>query len=153
VPEGVDYGWRPYTLGQWSWVEPHGWTWVSQEPWGWATYHYGRWAYVDDYGWVWVPGTTWGPAWVAFRYGDPYVGWAPLARCRLPLRLRLRPDRLNAEVRIGAFAWSFVQRYFAESTSDRTSRPGHSRRMLERPVGRPAMPRSTVGTRTCVDVG
>ncbi len=78
-PSDVDFGWRPYTVGQWNWVEPYGWTWASEEPWGWATYHYGRWTYVDDYGWAWVPGTTWGPAWVAFRYGDPWIGWAPLA--------------------------------------------------------------------------
>src|SRR5882724_9477137 len=27
---------------------------------------------------VWVPGRVWGPAWVSFRYGESYVGWAPL---------------------------------------------------------------------------
>ncbi|HEX4138962.1 MAG TPA: DUF6600 domain-containing protein, partial [Candidatus Methylacidiphilales bacterium] len=27
---------------------------------------------------VWVPGYTWAPAWVSWRYGDGYVGWAPL---------------------------------------------------------------------------
>ena len=29
-------------------------------------------------GWVWVPGYTWAPAWVSWRYGDGYAGWAPL---------------------------------------------------------------------------
>jgi len=29
-------------------------------------------------GWVWVPGYEWAPAWVSWRYGDEYVGWAPL---------------------------------------------------------------------------
>lgn len=116
VPDDVDHGWRPYTLGRWEWLEPHGWTWVSDEPFGWATYHYGRWTYVDDYGWAWVPGTTWGPAWVAFRYGDPWVGWAPL-----PPGPNWRYDArhdvigLNLDVAIGSFAWSFVAlRYFAE---------------------------------------
>ena len=116
APENVDYGWRPYTAGQWTWVEPYGWTWVSDEPWGWATYHYGRWTYVDDYGWVWVPGTEWAPAWVAFRYGDPWVGWAPL-----PPGANGRRDGgydvagLNADVSLGSYAWSFVAlRYFAE---------------------------------------
>jgi len=116
VPENVDFGWRPYTLGQWEWVEPYGWTWVSDESFGWATYHYGRWTYVDDYGWAWVPGTTWGPAWVAFRYGDPWIGWAPL-----PPGPNWRFDAafdvagLNLDVSIGSYAWNFVPvRYFAE---------------------------------------
>src|SRR5205814_5468105 len=78
VPEGMDYGWRPYTVGYWAWVDPYGWTWVSEEEFGWATYHYGRWTYLEEYGWGWVPGTVWGPSWVAFRYGDPWIGWAPL---------------------------------------------------------------------------
>jgi hypothetical protein len=109
VPENVDYGWRPYTVGQWRWVEPHGWMWVSDEPWGWATYHYGRWTYADDYGWAWVPGTTWGPAWVAFRYGDPWVGWAPLPPGP-GWRYDASPEiaSLNATVGLGWFAWSFV---------------------------------------------
>lgn len=115
VPDNVDYGWRPYTVGQWSWVEPYGWTWLSNEPWGWATYHYGRWTYVEDYGWAWVPGTTWAPAWVAFRYGDPWVGWAPLPPGPT-WRYDATPDvaSLNADISLGAHAWSFVQlRFFA----------------------------------------
>lgn len=116
VPDDVDYGWRPYSLGRWEWVETYGWTWMSDEPFGWATYHYGRWTHVDDYGWAWVPGTTWGPAWVAFRYGDPWVGWAAL-----PPGPNWRYDAqydvagLNHDANIGNFAWNFVStRYFAE---------------------------------------
>src|SRR5262249_44023310 len=30
------------------------------------------------YGWIWVPRTEWAPAWVAWRSGAGYVGWAPL---------------------------------------------------------------------------
>ena len=37
----------------------------------------GYWAW-DGRGWVWVPGTVWAPAWVSWRYGGGYVGWAPL---------------------------------------------------------------------------
>ena len=37
VPDNVDFTWRPYTLGQWQWIEPYGWTWVSYERFGWAT--------------------------------------------------------------------------------------------------------------------
>ena len=69
--------WRPYTDGYWAYTDA-GWTWVSYEDFGWATYHYGRWAQLVDYGWVWVPGYEWGPAWVSWRTGGDYVGWAPL---------------------------------------------------------------------------
>src|SRR5436309_3853159 len=73
--------WRPYADGYWTYTDL-GWTWVSYEDFGWATYHYGRWARLSDYGWVWVPGRDadleWGPAWVSWRTGGEYVGWAPL---------------------------------------------------------------------------
>ncbi len=69
--------WRPYTVG--AWVDGQdGREWRSDEPWGWATYHYGRWGFDDRLGWVWVPDTEYAPAWVAFRDGDDYTGWAPL---------------------------------------------------------------------------
>ncbi|HEY7609481.1 MAG TPA: DUF6600 domain-containing protein [Alphaproteobacteria bacterium] len=77
-PLGVGADWRPYSRGNWVWTDEYGWYWVSDEPFGWATYHYGRWTYDEAYGWVWIPGGTWGPAWVAFRYGDDEIGWAPL---------------------------------------------------------------------------
>ena len=69
--------WRPYADGYWAYTDV-GWTWVSYEDFGWATYHYGRWADLAGYGWVWVPGYEWGPAWVSWRTGGDYVGWAPL---------------------------------------------------------------------------
>ena len=77
TPYDVSDEWRPYYDGRWEYTD-YGWSWASNEPWGWATYHYGRWFFDDSYGWVWVPGTEWAPAWVAWRYGDDYVGWAPL---------------------------------------------------------------------------
>ena len=72
-----DTSWRPYADGSWAYTDV-GWTWVSNEPFGWATYHYGRWARVAGVGWVWVPGREWAPAWVSWRTGGDYVGWAPL---------------------------------------------------------------------------
>jgi hypothetical protein len=69
--------WRPYTDGYWAYTDV-GWTWVSYEDFGWATYHYGRWLRLEDYGWCWVPGYEWGPAWVSWRTGGDYIGWAPL---------------------------------------------------------------------------
>jgi hypothetical protein len=72
-----DFRWRPYTLGHWVFTD-NGWTWVSDEPFGWITYHYGRWMRTQQLGWVWVPGDEWAPAWVSWRSGGDFVGWAPL---------------------------------------------------------------------------
>jgi hypothetical protein len=77
VPRHVDFRWRPYSAGRWLWTD-YGWTWIAQEEWGWIPYHYGRWGWDDALGWFWVPGTVWAPAWVSWRWGDLYVGWAPL---------------------------------------------------------------------------
>ncbi len=77
VPTGVDQDWRPYTSGHWQRTDA-GWYWVSDEQWGWATYHYGRWHLDMNYGWVWMPQTLWAPAWVCWREGGGYTGWAPL---------------------------------------------------------------------------
>ena len=74
-----DPNWRPYSDGYWAYTD-YGWTWISYEDFGWATYHYGRWANLADNGWVWIPGSDldWGPAWVSWRTGGDYIGWAPL---------------------------------------------------------------------------
>ena len=78
APREVEQHWRPYYYGHWVYTDDYGWTWVGDEEWGWAAYHYGRWAFDPEYGWVWVPGSVWAPAWVAWRSGDGYAGWAPL---------------------------------------------------------------------------
>jgi hypothetical protein len=70
--------WRPYCNGHWE-LTDCGWYWVSDEPWAWACYHYGAWISDSSYGWVWVPGVRWAPAWVTWRTGGGYVGWAPSA--------------------------------------------------------------------------
>jgi hypothetical protein len=77
MPRGIDYHWRPYTRGHWVFTD-YGWTWMSGERWGWLVYHYGRWGWDRRLGWFWVPGTVWGPSWVAWRWGDAYIGWAPM---------------------------------------------------------------------------
>ena len=80
VPHRRPSGWRPYTVGHWAHSDG-GWCWEAEDEerdWGVVTYHYGR-LYEDrEYGWVWVPGSTWAPAWVAWREGGGYCGWAPL---------------------------------------------------------------------------
>lgn len=74
----AEAGFQPYASnGHWI-VTDYGNTWVSDYAWGWAPFHYGRW-YRDNYrGWAWVPGNDWGPAWVSWRTGGGYYGWAPL---------------------------------------------------------------------------
>jgi hypothetical protein len=79
VPEtslvGADF--TPYySGGHWVLTE-FGWTWVSDWSWGWAPFHYGRWIQCS-HGWGWVPGRIWGPAWVSWRSGGGWVGWAAL---------------------------------------------------------------------------
>lgn len=74
----VEPDFQPYgTNGRWEMSE-YGNTWVSDYPWGWAPFHYGRWTFDSYYGWVWIPGYEWGPAWVTWRSGGGYYGWAPL---------------------------------------------------------------------------
>ncbi len=76
-PAHVAVGWRPYAAGEWVWTDC-GWYWSSDEPWAWACYHYGSWVYDPASGWVWVPQVEWAPAWVSWRVGGGYIGWAPL---------------------------------------------------------------------------
>src|SRR5437763_4746368 len=108
--------WRPYTDGYWAYTDV-GWTWVSYEDFGWATYHYGRWARLADYGWVWVPGYDWGPAWVSWRTGGDYVGWAPLPPAGGEVVYEGRPIdyRVDAEYDIGPAYYNFIDlRYIGE---------------------------------------
>lgn len=105
-PRDVPDDWRPYSDGRWVWTDDYGWYWESDQPWGWAAFHYGRWVEHPRYGWGWVPGDTWGPAWVAWRWGDDYVGWAPL-----PPSTRIGPnfgDR-DLDVSIAPSQWLFVE--------------------------------------------
>jgi hypothetical protein len=70
--------WRPYwDQGRWVYTD-HGWYWSSDYPWGWAAFHYGRWNLHPHHGWIWYPDREWAPAWVTWRMGGDYCGWAPL---------------------------------------------------------------------------
>jgi len=71
-------GWNPYYDGHWVYADV-GWTWVSDYAWGTIPYHYGTWVDDPEIGWVWVPGYVWAPAWVVFRTGPDYIGWAPVS--------------------------------------------------------------------------
>jgi hypothetical protein len=97
----VPADWRPYAHGRWVYTDDWGWYWdvgSEEADWGWVTYHYGRWVHDGDLGWIWVPGEDWGPAWVDWRYGDEYVGWAPLP-----------PDELLVGYRDDPAYWCFVR--------------------------------------------
>jgi hypothetical protein len=112
-------GWRPYSDGYWAYTDL-GWTWVSYEDFGWACYHYGRWARLTDYGWVWVPGRDedleWGPAWVSWRTGSEYVGWAPLPPARIAFHEGVSiGGHVDIEFNIGPSYYNFVDvRYIGE---------------------------------------
>jgi len=113
-----DSDWRPYSDGYWAYTDV-GWTWVSYEDFGWATYHYGRWARLTDYGWIWFPGSDldWGPAWVSWRTGGDYVGWAPLPPRGPGIVYEGRPigGRVDIEFDIGPAYYNFVDvRYIGE---------------------------------------
>lgn len=111
---GPDF--QPYaTDGHWV-VTEFGNTWVSDYAWGWAPFHYGRWFFDSQYGWAWVPGNDWGPAWVSWRTGGGYYGWAPLG-----------PGiDINVNVNIPAPYWTFVPQIYITSPrlySYRVARP------------------------------
>jgi len=110
VPDaGPDF--RPYsTNGHWVYTDDYEWMWVSDYDWGWGPFHYGRWEEDNDYGWFWVPGYEWSPAWVAWRDGGDYYGWAPL-----------RPGiNISINFNIGGYSppydyWSFAPRRYITS--------------------------------------
>ncbi|MCX6217718.1 DUF6600 domain-containing protein [Spirosoma sp.] len=111
---GPDF--QPYaTDGHWV-VTEFGNTWVSDYAWGWAPFHYGRWFFDSQYGWAWVPGNDWGPAWVSWRTGGGYYGWAPLG-----------PGiDINVNINIPAPYWTFVPQIYITSPrlySYRVARP------------------------------
>lgn len=105
----VGSGFRPYsTMGHWEWSDEYEWIWVSDYDWGWAPFHYGRWFFDPAYGWLWMPGYDWSPAWVAWRGGGDYYGWAPL-----------RPG-ISINISIGSYAppvdyWCFAPRRYITS--------------------------------------
>jgi len=110
VPDAGD-DFRPYsTNGHWVYSDDYEWTWVSDYDWGWAPFHYGRWEEDANYGWFWVPGYEWAPAWVAWRDGGDYYGWAPL-----------RPGiNISVNFNIGSYNppydyWCFVPRRYISS--------------------------------------
>jgi hypothetical protein len=72
---GADF--RPYVShGHWVLTDV-GWSYFSDFEWGWAPFHYGRWTHEPAHGWLWSPARQWAPAWVEWRVGGGFIGWAP----------------------------------------------------------------------------
>lgn len=169
IPRGMPPAWRPYTMGHWTYTDL-GWTWVSDRPWGWGPFHYGRWLWTREHGWAWIPGTVWAPAWVAWREGDGWIGWAPLPpRVGWQVGVGLDLGGVSLGLAIGNDGWCFVEeRHFLEldlrsaivavprnralvqRTRDVTRYSERERRVVtggvdvrkvERAVGRPVVPR------------
>jgi len=107
-PLDVSAGWRPYTVGSWAYTD-YGWMWIADDPWGSVPYHYGRWTFDSYYGWVWIPDDVWGPAWVSWRYGDGWAGWAPLppdVQWQVGIGFSFTGSAWDS--RIDAYRWCFV---------------------------------------------
>lgn len=106
------YVWRPdvdqdefrpyYSNGRWAMTE-YGNTWVSNYDWGWAPFHYGRWVYNRYNQWLWIPDTIWGPAWVSWRSGGGYYGWAPLGPS-----ISIGINIGHGGYRVPDFCWNFI---------------------------------------------
>ncbi len=76
-PNVNDPDWQPYSDG--SWVDTDdGFTWVSDEPWAGPPTIMAAGPILTAWAGFWVPGYRWAPAWVSWRYGNGYCGWAPL---------------------------------------------------------------------------
>jgi hypothetical protein len=64
---------------------------------------------------VWVPGDRWAASWVAFRYSDRAIGWAPLPPDTLQVTGSVRIDEVILTANYYQPRWVFVEpRYFAD---------------------------------------
>jgi len=95
-------GWHPYPACHWVYDRSFGWTYDDDTVWGKIVHHYGRWAHDDQAGWVWAPGTEWAPAWVIWRSGGGWTGWA-----------HTPPNSDQQEVSLASFnadkQWTFIE--------------------------------------------
>lgn len=151
-PARVGRDFRPYgTNGYWAMTE-YGNTWVSGYAWGWAPFHYGRWVYTSYNGWGWLPGYEWAPAWVDWRSGGGYYGWAPMGpivNVRVSVGMPLDfwvfiPTRRIYERRMDRY-WSYGERNMYNRTTiinnntyivnNNYYNGGPGRRDIERSIG------------------
>ena len=173
---GTDFA--PYaTAGRWS-LTQYGWTWLSDYPWGWAPFHYGRWVTIAPRGWAWVPGTVWGPAWVSWRTGQGYAGWAPLPPAGLSIAeptysgswWRFVPVQQLGMPRPGYLPWSTVATLYPRTSYYNPARTMTFNQRVVRynpgpmglaapsampvaPLQRNAFPRATIAPRAAMPIG
>jgi hypothetical protein len=133
-PADVHDDWRPYVEGHWVYCEPDGWCWVSDYDWGWAPFHYGRW-YHTGHRWVWVPGYEWSGAWVVWRHGGGYCGWAPLSpEVTWEVGIGLRRGNFSYEVDIYEPSWVFCHEERFTSVSLTIVRPVETRVIIQKTI-------------------
>jgi hypothetical protein len=125
VPSSTVVGddFTPYASGGYWADSDYGWAWVSDWDWGWAPFHYGRWLTLAGFGWCWVPGTVWGPAWVDWRFGNGYAGWAPLPPAGVvigPPTVARSGWRFTLAADLGRRSPSFVPHHVAPAIYART---------------------------------
>src|SRR5213080_1835680 len=114
----VDFFYNNLSGGNWIEVEGYGYGWqpdVAVSDPNWRPYADGYWAYTD-YGWIWFAGTDldWGPAWVSWRTGGDYIGWAPLPPRGPGIVYEGQPigARVDIEFDIGPEYYNFIDARF-----------------------------------------
>ena len=132
-PDDVPSAWQPYTVGSWIYTDD-GWFWFAEDPWGSVPYHYGRWTIDHHHGWVWVPGYVWAPAWVAWRYGSGWVGWAPLPPdVSWEIHVGIVFSSFELDHHIDRHHWAFTraQDFGTHRTRIRVERPDRNEKLLK----------------------
>jgi hypothetical protein len=120
-PYEMEADWHPYSDGHWIYADDCGWYWHSDYEWSWAGHHYGRWVRVES-NWRWVPGYEWSGAWVAWRHGGGYVGWAPLSpQAHWEIGVGIRTTSYSHERDIAVTSWGFVAEASFTSTTVHTA--------------------------------
>jgi hypothetical protein len=100
----------PYlTGGQWE-RTPRGWSFEARWPWSEHVFHHGRWLWTQDFDWLWSLDEREGLAYVDWRAGSEWIGWAPqppqAPRAGAPL-----PEQKWVYVKAKHFAQDEVAKY------------------------------------------
>lgn len=84
-------GWDPYGCGQWMWMPPYGYIWVSCQSWGYMPYACGTWNFYSSFGWGWSPGMGGCNPWWRSGYGNGYYGGPNIGTAPSGYRPVIRP--------------------------------------------------------------
>jgi len=108
-PDIVGKNFTPYlSEGQWFYDPKKGWSFDANYKFADLVFHHGRWVHVQSLDWLWVEDKEWGPAWVQWKTGSEYVGWAPL-----PPKVSGQPDAIPDFVYVKArtFAQPEIEKF------------------------------------------